>query len=147
MKQYLLILSLLFICILFLNKSAAAQDSAATKAKIDTVKDDWEKGFIRQRFEGFFKGGDSAWQKYIDENLVYPQDAKSKKIEGVVTVEFIVGVDGTITEAKALNGPEELRQSAVDVVMRSPKWWPRIQSGRQVKTLKKCDIVFKLDKE
>lgn len=88
-----------------------------------------------------------SWQKYLDENLVYPSKAKRKKIEGIVTVEFMIGVDGAISQAKALSGPEELRQSAIDVVMRSPKWWPRIQSGRQVKSIKKCDIVFKLNKE
>lgn len=147
MKQYLLVLSLLFVCILFLNKNAAAQEPAATKAKVDTAEEEWDMTFVYKPQDGEFKGGDSAWQKYLEKNLVYPKKAKRKKIEGTVTVQFIVGKFGEISDAKALSGPEELRQSAIDVVMRSPKWWPAIQSGRQVKAYKKRDIVFKLKTE
>jgi periplasmic protein TonB len=147
MKQFLPVLFLLFICILFLNKNTAAQEPAATKAKVDTVEEDWDKNYKREIFDGYFPGGDSAWQKYLEQNLVYPKKAKRKKIEGTVTVEFIVGKFGDISEVKAVSGPEQLRQSAIDVVMRSPKWWPAIQSGRQVKAYKKRDIVFKLPTE
>lgn len=120
-------------------------DSAAVIRK--WVWDNWNRGYVRQPLDGFFKGGDSAWKKYVDQNLVYPKEAKEKKIEGTVTVEFMLSENGFPLNAKALSGPEELRQSAIDVVVKSPKWWPRILSGRQVKTIKKRDIVFKLDKE
>ena len=144
MKQFIPVLFLLFICTLCLNNHAAAQDSATTKAKIDTVEEEWDKVvYVPQ--EGEFKGGDSALQKFIEKNFVYPRKAKRKKIEGTVTVQFILGKFGEILEAKALSGPEELRKSAVDVIMKSPKWDPAIQGGRQVKVYKKYDIVFKLD--
>jgi TonB family protein len=144
MKQFIPVLFLLFICTLCLNNQAAAQDSAATKAKIDTVEEEWDK-FVYVPQEGEFKGGDSALQKFIEKNLVYPKKAKRRKVEGTVTVQFILGKFGEILEAKALSGPEELRKSAVDVIVKSPKWDPAIQSGRQVKAYKKYDIVFKLD--
>ena len=142
MKQFLPVLFLLFICTLCL-KNSSAQDSSASKTEA-VPEEDWDKNYKREIFDGFFPGGDSAWQKYLEQNLVYPQKAKRKKIGGTVTVEFIVGKFGDISEAKALSGPKELRQSAVDVIMKSPKWWPAIQSGRQVKAYKKRDIVFKL---
>lgn len=143
MKQFLF---LLFICLLFANTNATAQDSAATKAKVDTTaEEEWDKVFVRVPLDGDFKGGDSAWQRYIQQNLVYPKKAKRKKIEGTVTVQFILSKFGDILEAKALSGPEELHKSAVNVIMKSPKWDPAIQSGRQVKAYKKYDIVFKLD--
>jgi TonB family protein len=145
MKQFLSVLFLLFICTLCLNNHAAAQDSASTKAKADTVEEEWDIIFVRIPLEGEFRGGDSAWQRYIQQNLVYPKKAKKRKIEGTVTVQFILSKLGDILEAKALSGPEELRKSAVDVIMRSPKWDPAMQSGRQVKAYKKYDIVFKLD--
>lgn len=144
MKQYLLVLSLLFLCTLFLNKNAVAQDTAAAKVKIDTVEEK-EFDFIKVPHDGGFKGGDSALQKFIEQDLVYPKKAKRKKIQGTVTVEFIVDKFGDISEAKALSGPKELRQSAVDVIMRSPKWDPAIQGGCQVKVYRMYDIVFKLD--
>jgi len=145
MKQSLPALFLLFICALCLNNHATAQDSAATKAKVDTVEEEWDRVFVRIPQDGEFKGGDSAFQKYIQQNLVYPKKAKRKKIEGTVTVQFILGKFGDILEAKALSGPEELHKSAVGVIMKSPKWDPAIQSGRQVKAYKKYDIVFKPD--
>jgi TonB family protein len=145
MKQFVPVFFLSFICILCVSNNAAAQDSAATKAKADTTEEEWDMVFVRIPLEGEFKGGDSALQKFIEKNLVYPKKAKRKKIGGTVNVQFILSKFGDILEAKALSGPEELRQSAVDVIMRSPKWDPAIQSGRQVKAYKKYDIIFKLD--
>lgn len=146
MKQFLPVLLLLFICTLCLSTNSSAQDSSVSKN--DTVpEEDWDKNYKLEILDGHFQGGDSAWQKYIEQNLVYPKKAKRKKIGGIVTVQFILSKEGIPIEAKAVSGPEELRQSAVDVVMKSPKWWPAIQGGRQVKAFKKRDIVFKLERE
>ena len=141
MKQFLPVLFLLFICSLCLNNPAAAQDSAVTKAKVDTVEEEWDS------FDGFFPGGDSAWKKYIDEHLVYPKKAKRKKIHGVVVVQFIVDKEGYISDVEALTGPEILRQSAVAVVKKSPKWLPRSERKSQGNPPSRCDIIFKLDKK
>jgi periplasmic protein TonB len=146
MKQCLPVLFLSFICTLCLSTNGAAQDSSVSKTKA-APEEEWDKNYKREIFDGYFPGGDSAWRKYIEKNLVYPKRAKRKKIEGIVTVHFILTKEGIPVDAKALSGPEELRQSALDVVMKSPKWWPAIQSGRQVKAYKKRDIVFKLPTE
>ena len=146
MKQFLPVLFLLFTCSFCLNNHATAQDSAATKAKVDTTEEEeWDKVFVRVPLDGDFKGGDSAWQRYIQQKLVYPKKAKRKKIEGTVTVQFILSQFGDVLEANALSGPEELRKSAVKVIKKSPRWEPAMQSGHHVKTYKKYDIVFKLD--
>jgi periplasmic protein TonB len=143
MKQFLPALLMLFIGTLCLNKTVSAQDSSATRAK-EVPEEEWDK-FVYVPMDGEFPGGDSAWQKFVTRKLVYPKKAAKKKIQGTVTVQFILGKDGTVLEATAINGPDELRQSAVDVVMRSPKWIPAMQSGRQVKAYKKRDIVFELE--
>jgi len=145
MKQSLPALFLLFICALCLNNHAAAQDSAATKAKVDTVEEEWDRVFVRIPQDGEFKGGDSAFQKYIQQNLVYPKKIKRKKFEGKVTVQCILSKFGDISDVEVLGGPEELRKSVVRVIKKSPKWDPAIQSGCRVKAYKKYDIVFKLD--
>src|ERR1044072_1238529 len=129
MKQFLPVLFLLFICSLCLSNHATAQDSVASKAKVDTVGEEWDIVCVHIPIEGEFKGGDSAWQRYIQQNLAYPKKAKRKKIEGTVTVQFILSKFGDILEAKALSSPEELRKSAVKVIMRSPQWDPAMQSG------------------
>jgi protein TonB len=144
MKQFLLVL--FSICMFCLSQNASAQDSLAAKPNA-VAEEEWDMTFVKVVQDGEFKGGDSAWQKYLEQHLVYPKKAKRKKIQGTVTVQFILDKWGTVTEVKALSGPEELRKSAVDVVMRSPKWFPAMQSGRQVKAYKKRDIVFKLEGE
>jgi protein TonB len=143
MKQFLPVLILLFICSLCPNNHAAAQEPAATKAKVDTVEEVWEKfAYVPQ--EGEFKGGDSALQKFIEKHLVYPKYAKRKKIEGTVTVQFILDKLGYLADVEAISGPLELRESAISVIKKTYKWDPAIQGGRQVKAYKKYDIVFKL---
>ncbi len=49
----------------------------------------------------------------------YPLDAYAKKIEGVVRIAVLVNVLGDIVHAEVVDGPEELRQAAVDCVK---KW-------------------------
>lgn len=146
MNQFLPVLCLLFICTLCVNKNATAQEPVATKANVDTAE---EIVIICSTppIDAGFPGGELSWQRFLTRHLVYPKKAKRKKIEGVVTVGMVIGKDGSVSDVKVFSGPEELRQSAIDVVMKSPKWDPAIQNGRVVKDYKKCDIVFKLKTE
>jgi len=146
MKSYLPVLFLLFVYTLCLNKDSAAQDTAAIEVNTDTT----EEIVIACSFPSIdaeYPGGEPAWQRFLTRHLVYPKKAKRKKIEGIVTVGIVISKDGFVTEVNVISGPKELRQSAIDVVMKSPKWSPAIQDGRHVKAYKKSDIVFKLKKE
>ena len=50
---------------------------------------------------------------------VYPEAARRTGIEGVVYVRALVGVDGTVTEASVLKGPVELRDAAIQAVLKT----------------------------
>jgi periplasmic protein TonB len=146
MKQILPVILLFFICTVCINKNAAAQEPAVTKAKVDTA----EEITIVCSFppiEAGFSGGDSAWQRFVTRHLVYPKNAIKNKIQGIVTVQFLVSKDGTVSHVEALNGPEELKQSAIAVVKKSRTWYPAVQRGRNVDECKEVDIVFKLPTE
>ena len=56
----------------------------------------------------FFEGGDHALPMYLYDNLVYPQEAKEKGIQGKVYVNFIVGKNGVVKDAKVIRGVHEL---------------------------------------
>lgn len=146
MKRLQTVLFLLFICTVCLNKNAAAQEQAATKANVDTAEEVVIVCFFPP-MQAEYLGGDSAWHRFVTRHLVYPKEAIRKKIQGIVTVQFLVGKDGSISDVKALDGPKELMQSAVDVVMKSRNWYPAIQQGRNVVECKELDIVFKLQTE
>ena len=48
----------------------------------------------------------------------YPLGAKAAGIEGKVVLKGVIGKDGTMRDVRAVKGPPELRQAAVDAVMR-----------------------------
>ena len=47
---------------------------------------------------------------------VYPSEARARRIQGDVTVEFTVNSQGEVVEARAADGPEELREAALDAI-------------------------------
>src|SRR6266478_4584589 len=50
------------------------------------------------------------------ENMSYPEEARKKGVEGKVTLSIVVDESGRVAEAKALSGPRELQQAAIDSV-------------------------------
>lgn len=50
-----------------------------------------------------YEGGQDALKRFINNNLKYPTDALKYKIEGTIQVFFIIGNNGKVIEAKALN--------------------------------------------
>jgi len=106
---------------------------------------DYDKTFTKVEIESEYPGGASAWQRYLNKNLRYPQDAIDNEIQGTVIVQFIVDKEGNVSDVEAISGPNELRAEAIRVIKKSGKWKPAIQNGRQVKSYKKQPITFKLE--
>lgn len=83
--------------------------------------------------------------KYIAENLVYPQLARENNITGRVYVTFVVEKDGSITGARVLRdigggcGAEVIR-----LVNSMPKWIPGTQRGKPVRVQYNLPINFLL---
>jgi periplasmic protein TonB len=109
------------------------------------VEEDWDKTFTKVEIESEYPGGAAAWQRYLNRNLRYPQDAIDNEIQGTVVVQFIVDKEGNVSEVESISGPKELRDEAVRVIKKSGKWTPAVQNGRQVKSYKKQPIVFRLE--
>jgi protein TonB len=94
--------------------------------------------------ESEYPGGLTAWRRFLDRNLRYPQEAVDQGIEGFVTVQFVVDKEGNVSNVEAVSGPQELRGEAVRVIKRSGKWTPAIQNGHKVKSYKKQPIGFRI---
>ena len=94
-----------------------------------------------------FPGGIAAWFKFLKQNLVYPQIAIDKNIQGTVVVQFNVCTDGTLCDIEAISGPNELRACAVQVFKKSPKWTPSSLNGRNIKDNRRQPIIFRLEEE
>ena len=92
-----------------------------------------------------FPEGMAACMKWISDNIQYPQEAKDKKEEGRVIVQFIVERDGSLTEIKvARSVSPTIDAEAVRVVGTMPKWEPGKQRGKEVRTKYSLPVSFRL---
>ena len=93
-----------------------------------------------------FTGGEEALNQYLETNVKYPEDAKSKGIEGTVTVKFVVNADGSVSDAKVTQGVDpSLDAEAVRVVNSLPNFEkPGMQNKVAVPVYYSVPISFKL---
>jgi protein TonB len=110
-------------------------------------EEDANTPLIKVEIESEYPGGLPAWQRFLNRNLHYPQNAIDNEVQGFVVVQFIVDKEGNVSDVVAVSGPDELRAEAVRVIKKSGKWTPAIQNGQHVKSYKKQPIGFKLATE
>lgn len=96
-----------------------------------------------------FPGGQSELIKFLQENVVYPDDDRVKGVEGRVYVTFVVDEEGFISRVQILNGTrkkgtEAMRKEAIRVVNSMPRWKPGYQNGKPVKVKYTLPFTFKL---
>lgn len=120
--------------------------SGSAGAFVDAPKKQEEDGrFIPVEKEADFPGGIAAWARYLNRNLQFPQEAINLEVEGTVMVQFVVDVDGSVSDVQAISGPEQggLRDEAIRVIEKSGKWIPALQNGRSVKAYRRQPIIFR----
>ena len=94
--------------------------------------------------EAEFPGGQSALMKWLSKNIRYPEAAYRNRIQGVVTVKFVIEKDGSVSGVSVLKGVDkDLDAEAVRVVKRMPKWKPA-WDGKPVRSYFTLPITFKL---
>lgn len=93
-----------------------------------------------------FNGGDAnEFSKWVNSQLKYPEQAKKDKIQGRVTLQFTVGADGVVRDARVIRGAHELLDAeALRVVSASPKWEPGVQNGEPVNVTYTFPVIFQL---
>ncbi|MFV0418684.1 MAG: TonB family protein [Dysgonomonas sp.] len=111
----------------------------------ENQKPDDEKPFHTVEQMPSYPGGEAEMNKYIGENLKYPIEAQEKNIQGRVTIRFIVGKDGTVSDATVVRGFDPgCDAEALRVINAMPKWIPGKQKGKAVPVFFTLPIVFKL---
>jgi protein TonB len=76
-------------------------------------------------------------------NPVYPKAAQDAKVQGVVILETLIGVDGKITNARVLRSVPMLDQAALDAVMQW-EFTPTRLNGQPVPVLMTVTVQFTL---
>lgn len=94
-----------------------------------------------------FNGGNAAdFSKWVNERLVYPKEAKDKKIEGRIVLSFVITEKGKMTDVRVLRGADPLLDAeAVRIVSSSPAWVPgKNKDGEYVPVTYTFPVIFKL---
>lgn len=94
-----------------------------------------------------FPGGVEAMNKFIRNNVQYPQIEKEMGISGVCYVTFVVEKTGEITGVKVVRGVPDgpgYSKEAVRVVKKMPNWNPGKQNGRKMRVQFVLPIRFTL---
>ncbi len=93
-----------------------------------------------------FPGGEEARQRFLEQNLRYPQMAREAGIQGTVFVTFVVETDGSVTDVRVLRGiGGGCDEEAVRVVSMMPRWEPGRQRGQPVRVQFNMPIRFRLN--
>lgn len=95
-----------------------------------------------------FPGGQPALDKYVTDNVNYPQQAIDDDMSGIVHVSFVVDEQGNVTNAKVLDPSkvgDGLEQEALRVVKAMPSWKPGRINGKKVRTHMQLPISFQVE--
>ena len=74
---------------------------------------------------------------------VYPAEAQAAKVQGIVIMEAIIGVDGRVTDVKVLRSVPLLDQAAADAV-RQWEYTPTLLNGAPVAVIMTVTVTFNL---
>lgn len=88
-------------------------------------------------------GGRKAYDKYLEDELRYPQEALENNIKGRVTVQFTVDTRGIIGEFEVIKklgyGCDE---EVIRLVKEGPKWLPTTQNSVPVESIVRVRMKF-----
>ena len=92
-----------------------------------------------------FPGGGEALKNFIQKNLHYPEEAKEKKIEGTVMLDFVVEKDGSLTNVKILVKVHPILDAeAINVIKSMPNWIPGQFEGKNARIRYTLPVTFLL---
>ena len=94
-----------------------------------------------------FMGGDyNTFSRWVFKKLIYPEIPAQNGIQGRVTLEFMIDVDGSVRNIRVIQSVDPMLDAeAVRVVLMSPKWTPGLQRGKPVRVIFTFPVIFKLN--
>ncbi|MES2655134.1 MAG: energy transducer TonB [Bacteroidota bacterium] len=102
-----------------------------------------DKIFLEAEVSPEYVGGESALNKFIESNVVYPDYCYKNNIGGRAVVRFRVAGSGYVDTAYMIRSPHDLISKECIRLMKSmPRWLPGWQAGRPVAVYFTLPIVF-----
>lgn len=81
----------------------------------------------------------------LGRNVVYPDEARQKGIEGKVLLELVIGTNGSVQSVKTLSSPHALLTAAAEQAVRKTPFVPAMKDGRKVEATVVLPVMFRLD--
>jgi len=131
-----------------LSSEQISQESIDTVAPESTVPQDKEPiPFMVVQVKPKFNDSEepNVFREWVQNNLIYPQAAIDKKVQGRVTVEFVIDKTGSVKDVTVLRGADPILEAeAVRVISSSPKWTPGKHREKTVDVVYVFPVVFSL---
>ena len=90
-------------------------------------------------------GGLNAFYSYVAKEINYPTRARRAHIGGRVFIQFVVNIDGSLSDFEVIKGIGlGCDEEAVRVLKGAPNWTPGKQRGREVRVRMVLPIYFEL---
>ena len=122
-----------------------SQEPPVPEPKIEPAKPEMYDA-VEEQAE--FPGGRAAMNKFLAENMRYPERAMELGLEGKCYLQFIVTKTGEIKDIKVKKGVvdcPECDQEAVRIAKLMPKWIPAKSNGKYVNSVFNLPLSFKLN--
>jgi len=110
-----------------------------------------KKGTIKvkkeQKLSPSFKGGEQAFNRFLQSNLKYPASARDASISSICYVNFTIDANGQVSEVKLLKGVtncHECDKEALRVMNIMPNWNPASANGIAFTAQVSMPINFRL---
>lgn len=132
------------------NTKKAAKGKASISISENTANEKMEMDkngvYARGEIMPSFPGGQQSLEKFVEDNLQYPQEALDNGIEGKVMISFDVDETGKIYRPSVVS-PKigyGLEEEALKVVKAMPQWNPGKMKGKNVKTKFTLPVTYQL---
>ena len=123
-----------------------ARVSKTIPVEVSVEGEDQEQVFIIVEHMPVFPGGDLEMRRFIAENIKYPEEAKAKKIQGKVFVQFVIDKNGDVVNPQIARGIDPLLDTeAIRVIKSLPKWEPGSQRGTPVSVSYTVPVNFVME--
>lgn len=97
--------------------------------------------------EASFPGGETAFENYFKEHVIYPNELMAYGRSGKLIINFSIEPDGSISNVlvkRSMSGCPECDKEAVRLLENMPKWIPAVTIKNQVvKTTYQIPVFFR----
>jgi len=107
--------------------------------------EDGEKIHVVADVMPVFPGGMVGLKDFIQNNVVYPPEARAKNLEEKIYVKFMIDKQGKVQNISVTKGQSQiLIDAAIKVIEKMPKWKPGELGGKKVNVWYILQINYKL---